>query len=434
LEQKISTAFDSIGALLRTRIAAVRHIWKALSVSFVNQAVSSGTNFLLAVFFVRFMDTEAFGVYGIAIAVVLLFSGVGNALLLTQMVVHLPDKDAEERPAYFGRNLIMVSGLALLALALAAIAAGVQWLWLDQTRAAAVMLATGVAAAAYLVKDYFLRLAYSLRREGVALSMNIAVAIMTISSLAFVWWIRHALDATSAIAIYSAGQSAGVLVGLLTCWPEIRLKHSGSLQADLRQSLDGGRWALGGVLVTWLQAQAYVYMTAIFVGPVGVGYANAARVFVSPLQMIMPAINQVTMPRLASLRREGVARVTAAGRVVTGFALLLGFAYAFVLGISYPLVANLLLGDKYHGLAALVAAWCVVVLMQLLRDGGSTLLLTLRKFRRLTVSGTAVACLSVPVTAVLAKECGSIGAVSATAIAEFSLAVVLWLWIKRHGK
>lgn len=434
MEEKTPPALGLASAFLSARLAAIRYIWKALSVSFANQAISSGTNFLLAVFFVRSMGADEFGVYGIAIAAVLLFSGIGNALILTQMVVHLPDKDAEERPAYLGRVLIMVSGLALMALALSATAASVEWLWLDQVEISVVILATGLAAAAYLSRDFCLRLAYSLRRETTALSTNAATALVTVFLLSLVWSNRFGLDAATAIALYAVGQLAGTLVGLLACWSEFRFRNLGGLKQDFRQSLEGGRWAMGGVLVTWLQSQAYVYMTAIFVGPVGVGYANAARVFVSPLQMIMPAVNQVTMPRLASLRPEGVGRVTEAGRGVTGFVLALAFAYVCTLGISYPVAVSLVLGDQYQGIAALVAAWCVVVLVQLIRDGASTLLQILRKFRRLTISGAAVACLSVPVTAGLAHAFGAIGAVSATAVAELLLAAVLWGWIRRYAK
>lgn len=102
------TAKIGLFALLRGQKQNVKTVGRALSVSVLNQVVSSGTNFLFGLYLVRILAPAEFGLYGIGFAISLLYVGVGNALFLTQMVVHLPDKAVLERNAYVGRVLLLV--------------------------------------------------------------------------------------------------------------------------------------------------------------------------------------------------------------------------------------------------------------------------------------------------------------------------------------
>lgn len=406
---------------------------KALSVSLVTQVVGSITNFLLTLSFVRLMDADSFGIYGIGFAIVLLFSGAGNALFLTQMVVHLPDK--AEQSGYLGRMLLLVSGFAVIGVLagglLVILQAEFAWLGLGGGQ---FILLTSLAAASYLLRDYFVRVFYNKRQELRTLAVTVVAFLATVFALVTAWRLKADFTPSVGIGIYAVGQFAGAVAGFVMSRTHWQLKDINLASSDFREAFSGGRWALGGVGVTWLQSQAYVYMSAIFVGPAAVGYANAARLFVAPMQLAMPAVNQVVMPRLSSLRSEGAARVAATGGRVTRLVLLGGLAYAILLSLLYPVAGEAILGGNFSGVGPLVAAWCVVLLAQLARDGASTIMQTLRKFRRLTVSSAILASLSLPAVALLAYLFGAIGAVVATAISELALALVLWLWIKRHAR
>lgn len=431
---RITMKLDLARARCLARVSHARSIAPALSMSFASQAISSGTNFALGIFLVRFMDAASFGTYGIGIAVVLLLSGIGNALFLTQMVVRLPDKTESDRPGYLGRVLMMVSGLSAVPMILALLFALVERFAVTQRGGLSMLvMAASIAAAGYLLKDFFIRVCYSKRLEKVAFVITTVASVATLSAMIVAWHLAGNLTAAIGMAVYASGQLAGAAAGFIACRSTVRFQGLSALPNDLREAFEGGRWALGGVGVTWLQSQAYVYLTAIFVGPIGVGYANAARLFVSPLQLAMPAINQVTMPRMASLRLQGVARVTSIGRKVSTLVVLCGLAYVGLLALYYRPAADLILQGRYQGIGAVVMAWCLVLVMQLARDGASTILQALRKFRRLTVSSAAVAALSLPVVAVLAGTFGVAGAVAATALGECVLAIVLWSWIRRHA-
>lgn len=414
-------------------VRRARSTYAALSVSFVNQAVSSATNFVLGICFVRWMAADAFGAYGIAIALILLFGGIGNALFLTQMVVHLPDKQESTRAGYIGRVLALVGALSTLVIVTALLFFAFDSSGRSSAGIGALALLTALASAAYLLKDFFVRVAYSSRRESSALFTTSATCIASMLGLVLLVWTRHNVTPAMAVAVFGTGQLAGAIAGFVACRGLLHFHEMSAIPQDLREALRGGRWALGGVGVTWLQTQAYVYLTALLVGPAGVGYANAARLFVSPFLLAMPAINQVTLPRMAALRTQDPDRVIGLGRRVTRLVLLGAAAYGAVLLVGYPLASGWVAGGKYPGLGPVVVAWFAVLFMQLTRDGASTVLQALRQFKRLTVCGAIVACFSVPIVAFLAHSFGARGAVFATAIAECMLALVLWQQLRRHG-
>lgn len=171
---------------------------KALSVSLVTQVVGSITNFLLTLSFVRLMDADSFGIYGIGFAIVLLFSGAGNALFLTQMVVHLPDK--AEQSGYLGRMLLLVSGFAVIGVLagglLVILQAEFAWLGLGGGQ---FILLTSLAAASYLLRDYFVRVFYNKRQELRTLAVTVVAFLATVFALVTAW--RLKADFTPSVGI-----------------------------------------------------------------------------------------------------------------------------------------------------------------------------------------------------------------------------------------
>jgi len=81
---------------------------KAIVVSVLNQMVSSATNFLFGLYLVRNLPPVEFGLYGIGFAITLFYAGIGNAMFLTQMVVHIPNKAAEDREPYAARICLIM--------------------------------------------------------------------------------------------------------------------------------------------------------------------------------------------------------------------------------------------------------------------------------------------------------------------------------------
>jgi len=84
-----------------------------VSTSVLNQAVSSATNFALALVPVRMLSAADYGSCCLGIAVCYLYAGLGNSMLLLQMVVHTPGKPQQERLPYAVRILVAVGLFAV---------------------------------------------------------------------------------------------------------------------------------------------------------------------------------------------------------------------------------------------------------------------------------------------------------------------------------
>lgn len=405
---------------------------KALSTSVLNQGVTSATNFALQFFLVRALSPEDYGTYGLGLALCYLYSGVGNALFLTRMVVCTPEKPHGDRIPYAGRVLAAVAQFSALTLLLAAAAT-----WpahaLGYEGSAGLILAVAAASVSFLLKDFFVRQAYTDRTEGRALAVNMSMAACLVVLLAGLYATHLRLSAAGALAVFAASQLVGAAVGLVLAHLPLRVLQWRPLRGDAREWREHGRWALTGTAATWGQAQAYSYVTLWTVGTAGVGQANAARLLVAPFFLLVPAINQVMMPRLAQMRTRDPKGMVRLGRMVTAALVGLALLYCGAVLLGSEQVVPLMLGPRYSGMRPLVAVWCVVILATLLRDGAFNVMQVMKQFRSVTLTNAVSASVAVVAVWILGRAWGVHGAVLGTAVGELVLAGVLWRLAPRHA-
>jgi O-antigen/teichoic acid export membrane protein len=413
------------------RRAALAALRGPVLLSLANQALGSGGNFLLGLYLARSMPLAEFGLYGICYGLCMLYVGVGNAMLLTQMTVAMADQDAAERPAYAARMLcgVLLLGALLLALALPAalLLAALGW---PYWRAVALV---ALAAALMLCAEFFVSHAYLRRRERGALLVNGATMLTLAGGLLALRQVGVAPSADAALLLYALGAGLGAAMALAA--NPLALRQDG---AALRRELAGawrhGRWALGGVGVTWLQAQSASYALAATLGPAGAGLAGLGRLFISPFSFLLPAVNKVAVPRLAALRRSDPRRMRRLSTALTAALALLAAGYAVALLACLSWLAPLLLGRAPPALAPLVRLWCLVLLFQVVRSGGALLLQMQMKFKPLTLMNIPSAALALGAAVLLMRRYAEAGAVAGVLAGEVLLAVLIWREIRHEAR
>jgi O-antigen/teichoic acid export membrane protein len=410
----------------------LRQLGRVLSLSVLNQIVISGMNFGAGLYLVRVLTTAEFGLYGIGFSIMLLYGGVGNAIFITQMVVNVPDKIEQDRLPYASRMLAASSLFCMATLLVACILLPVSVLIFGNL-AEYVGYAFSIVAVAigYLLKNFFVRHAYTAKNELLAFQINATVATSLLTFLLTHHFYFGGLTATYALMFYAASNMAGATAGLILAKLPVLSVRFKRISADMAEAWVGGRWALGGVSVTWLQSQAYVYLSAIFLGPSAVGYANAAKLLVSPALFLLPAVDQVVMPRLAELRNRDRPRMMQLRGRLTAALLAFAIAYSAVILVFGEFVAPLLLGPQYEGLLYLVGAWCIVLVFQFARGGASMVLQIMKEFRILMLTNTFSAALAMIAAIALMQTMGVHGAILGTAIGELTLTLMLYLTIRR---
>lgn len=401
---------------------------KALSVSVLSQIVSSGTNFLLGLYLVRTLTPMDFGLYGIGFAISLFYAGIGNAIFLTQMVVHAPDKSADDRLPYAARMLVAVVGfssITLLASSFVFFVGGIGWAPLEEYTGYGI--AVTMAAVAYLLKEFFVRHAYNIQRESWALTIHIALAASLILMLTIQYVYMQTITVETALWIYALSHSVAALCGYVLSRVPLRSVSRAAIVADLREAWSGGRWATLTNFVYFLRIQAHTVIVAASMGPVGVAKLNAARLFVTPAMMLTPALSQVFLPRMAKARRHDIENVKHAGRVFTFLLLAVAVLYSVLILFAFDFISPLVVGDQYDSLFWLVIAWCVYACVLSIRNGQEITVQALKHFKRQMLANTASALITLLGVSILTSVYGVMGAVAGLILGEFSLFIFLWL-------
>lgn len=403
------------------------------------QSLLSAASFAISLVLVRVASKEHFGLYTLGTTVMTLAAGMMNALIYTQMTVTGPRIQAAARPVYHGAML-----LAQYIVLVPVVVAGVVAILLSASNSGADALQTrilapavGIACLGYALLDFSRRLNYLTGHGPRALAYDsIYVALLALGLALLV-----ALGESDRLYWFIFGLIclAAVACGLAALKPhELPWAAAASrVRPSLTDAWRNGSWALAGMLVTWVQGSAYVYMLQLAMGSTAVADANAARLLMVPPLVLQTGLGIAVLPRLASSTAAGDRHAAAQLALKVFGPVLLGVLLysALVLSLWEPL-SGVMLGTEYVGLRAVVLAWAVVIGLIVIRAGLSALLQAERRFRALTLSGLAAATLVLLCTILLVREFGVVGAVMALGAGELLLVSLLasqYLKCRRHA-
>lgn len=397
-----------------------------LALSLLNQFIGGGGNFLINVYLARTLALGQFGIYGIGFGICMLYVGVGNAVILTQMVVNMPDKIDTEKIAYAESMLFSLCLMSASFFLLSAVAAILAWAILPGiARFLPSALAIVLAAIALLGAEFFICHAFLRRREHAAVAVNALTMLVILSGFALLRLCQLALTGDLALLLYATGASVSALVAYRMSPLTLRV-HQPKLIENMIESWIHGRWALGGVALIWLQTQVYAYVLAFYLGPAGIGQASAARIFISPFNFILTSVNKVAIPRLVELRDSNRDAMFRASFLLTTGLLVLTTLYSLALLGNVERVANLVLARHDTAIVSIVWIWCLLLIVQMARSCGGILLQVQRKFRLLMLANIPSVIITASMSAILICWLGVGGAVLGLLAGEVVLALLIW--------
>jgi O-antigen/teichoic acid export membrane protein len=228
------------------------------------------------------------------------------------------------------------------------------------------------------------------------------------------------------MALYGLGALIAALAGFSRSSLPQKIRYSGVLQS-VSEAWQQGRWALGGVFVTWLQSQGYVFLLAFMASTAAVAEANAAKLFIAPVGVISGGLAHVYMPKLAFLRTEGKRDdILVQARKILGVVLFSIVLLAVGILAIKDVVLEFVYSGKYDGIAPYIFAWIVVFSIQAFRSNNSMLLQVYRNFDSITKYNTLTAVVSLSLCVLMIQAWGVIGSIYSIAIGECLLAYFLW--------
>ncbi len=386
------------------------------------QVLQSLVNFLTGIILITYATKEEFGHYGIVMATMLIVIGVSNALITTQMTVRTPKKT---RPKdYLGAMLILQ--IVVVTPLITLIAAGGYWTY-RQT-------GSNLAQLLLLMPVYLLPLlALEFSRRALFIERNLRAAFVMDSLYAAAYLLplyAAAVQGESSLnlrALLISGASAAACTLLFLLTSRLPLRHRWPVVRDcFMESWGQGRWALGGVALTWIQNQGYVYILAFFAGATAVAEINAVRLLLAPVAVISAGIGKVLLPRLAHHWHR--AQQLAIDSLVLR-TLLIYLAMVVAYTTIFFLFADSILAwlpDHYRFSLLVFVSWAGFFLFQGGRNIASLMMQVSLNFRPLTLRSAVVATFSLVILIFVVPVLGPEITVSVMAAAEALLGLLLW--------
>jgi O-antigen/teichoic acid export membrane protein len=373
---------------------------RRLVLSVFDQGVVSAFNFALNLFLIKLWSAENFGVFSIIAAASLFTTMLQNALINTPLAVHFPSaptliEQALLRRVFSAANLVLTIIVLILSLI------GLMY-WLGAAKLALALCASFYVTTQF-VREYYRALLAVEGRLASLLLADISYVGLVIIVLVYLHWSGDTSMQTMTV-FFSVLSSLSLLTILRFTIPEKwpSLTHlPKEIVSVFTQQMHEIRWSLLGALTTDIQNRGYIYIAAVFFGPITVAHLQAGRIFFGPLNLLTSAWSRVARPQLAGLIGQGNQ---------SQFNMLLNRAlWAFVafnilflaaLWLAWPYLSAFVFGDKYKGLGFMVAGWGVANFVFQIRSCLSIGVQALRHFRSLTLATIYGAILSTVIVAV----------------------------------
>jgi O-antigen/teichoic acid export membrane protein len=376
---------------------------------------------------INFTSKENYGLYGLGFAAVLLSVGVANALITTQMTVIVPEKKAEDADGYCFSMLLgqyhifiplwVVYTLGVLALFGSEPSVGSNLEY---------FLVLGCTILAALFHGFMRRYFYIKSTPLKVLEIDFLHLVTVLIGIVVCVGMDIERLHIAVMALYGLGALIAALAGFSRSSLPQKIRYSGVLQS-VSEAWQQGRWALGGVFVTWLQSQGYVFLLAFMASTAAVAEANAAKLFIAPVGVISGGLAHVYMPKLAFLRTEGKRDdILVQARKILGVVLFSIVLLAVGILAIKDVVLEFVYSGKYDGIAPYIFAWIVVFSIQAFRSNNSMLLQVYRNFDSITKYNTLTAVVSLSLCVLMIQAWGVIGSIYSIAIGECLLAYFLW--------
>jgi O-antigen/teichoic acid export membrane protein len=390
----------------------------------VDQGVASLSNFAVGVAVARISGVAGLGAFSLAYAGWLFIAALHRALVTDPMAITGDARDAQHARSNVRRGFAAEVALGLGAGCIFLLIGSVLLL-AGQHSFGTCMVAVAPWLVFLLLQDYWRWIGFMQAKPGKALTNDIVFDVIQAGAFAFLL-LAHIHSTPLAIAAWGLGAVAGAILGL---WQfRVAPCFSGGI-AWLRKKWVLSRWLGANSTASWGVTQLYAVLTAVILGPTGLGGLKAAQGLVSgPSYVLVQAGGSVGLPEAARAYDDrgwsGLNRVSlvvnAAGAASVGLVLVVVVFFG-------PALLGRIYGPEFVPYAPVAVVMAVAYVISTLSLGA---VLKLKVSKRTSVLFVVTLGALVPyvlAVVVLANAFGVIGAADAYAVgtAIYAFALVL---------
>ncbi len=318
--------------------------------SLCDQALVSGSTFLLNVMLARWLIREAYGAFAVCYAGFLFLSGFHNVLVIEPMTVIGPSSYRDQLVEYMGSQLrthLIIVGPLFLAALLAAV--GLAFFDVERVLVPAVL--TLVSCLPLILLLYLVRrMCYVLQNPLVAAQASVLYGLILVPGAIGLHHFGYLTPATAFVLMAVASLLSSVfVVGRMSLSISLLLRGGSlSLVEMLRQNWSYGHWLVLITALSWLLVQAQTFLTAGFLELSAAGALRAMQLPSLVISQLIAAMTLLLLPSMShELGRRDLARLHQKAILSTIALSVFGLAFVAVLYFFYGPVEELLFGGKY---------------------------------------------------------------------------------------
>ena len=401
------------------------------SMAVMDQALISGSNFLLGIILARHLGAEQYGAYALAFSTFVLLALLHQALWLEPMSVFGPSVYRKTLPQYLGLLLRGQLSLGAAIVICAGLAGGISSLLREPSRLASAFLGMSFAAPCVLLFWFARRAFYLQLRPGQAL-----VGASTYSGLLCSGFLalgyRHLFSPFSAFLVMGAAALLTSLVLLIRLQPATSQKNIAgvlTLKEVGERHWRYGRWALVSGLFIWIPWNVFYSIIARHSGLAETANLRALLNLAMPITQTYAAFSLLFMSHAARLgQEEGWGAVKAQAWKIAGLYASGSGAYWLLVCLFRSQLIDFLYAGHYQQVVSLLPAVAIASILSGAAMGPTIAIRAMRSPSSVAAiyCGSSVVCMLVGIPACWAW--GILGAVLAILLSSV-MAVLTGFWI-----
>lgn len=392
------------------------------------QAINSLVGFGLQVFLLEKLTKVEFGSWGMLYAFISLVAGLVGAYIGTQLVVSFYEVEKIDRIKIL-KSASLASALISFLLAIIFIIPLILFYGKSQNETLELVFPVVFCVALYGFKDCLIRGGYCNGNEKQISYGAVANLVLFICLMAYFWKSNVNIGLQDALLIYM------VMLILPSAILVVCYGFNGWLAVNpfcmVKKSWENGKWSLLSSFAYSIRFQSHNYILPIMSGVSALAEVNAARLFISPVMLGVPAIKQVFLPFFLERNGGSFVKNLKACLYLMLILVAVGLLYTFLVFKTLPFFETRFAAGGYENIEMLVFAWCFLLIVILPREILSMLFQSYKKFKLLMLAGILVVILLIPIMIILTKFYSGFGSIASIIISEIVFLLLLVVMIKK---
>lgn len=311
---------------------------------FFDQAVFSGTNFILTLFLAQKLDIKNFGLLSSIILVTYLGMSITNALIIQPFQVTIA-KVLQKKEYYvflfLGQMSLLFILIVLVKLIVLLIPVPIDYKTLTNT-----FLCFFIG---YLVQDFFRKLVLGI---GQILYVLLVDVIFLILIIAFFYFLKNEITLTNTLWIIGISNLISSIPGFFFIIKNYQKPVSWKLFTE--NHIFQGKWLLSTAVLQWSSSNFFVLVSGVYLGIEALGALRLVQSFFGVINIALATVENYFLPKVALLYNESVAKAKKYLLEITLFgALFFGIFLSILFFFSTEIIV-LAGGEKYKNYAYVV--------------------------------------------------------------------------------